>query len=462
MTTQQEHTIVIDTPCGQVKGLREEDLCIYQGIPYATTKRFEKPVAVKHWEGCLDATKRGADVPQFQTYHSNDPKDREEDDFYFFEFKNVADQLTFTEDYVNLNIVTPCCAETKEAQEKAEKLPVLLFIHGGGHENGTVGELPGGIVREYAGRGIVYVAIGYRLNVFHMFDCMNLGLHDQVEAIRWVHDNIAAFGGDPERITLMGQSAGAMSIMDLCYSQILKGLVKGVITCSGGGMVPKLARPYTRQEARPFWDRVMKDAGAASLEELKQVPAETLWRSWFKASRDPYNVHLVQPGIDGEIIRELPQDSVKKGEQLDVPYLMGVTSQDFMPIFIYDMARRWGLLMDRQHRSKVYGYMFDHTLPGNKYKAYHEADLWYWLGNRDQCWREFTEEDDRLSAEMMDYLANFVKTGDPNGEGLAPWPAFGRKQKGFRHLEVGEKGLIYPGTCHRMMFRTMFVDKGPM
>ena len=133
------------------------------------------------------------------------------------------------------------------------------------HETGAVGELPWGGCTEYARRGVILVSVGYRLNVFHLFRSQNYGLHDQLAAIRWVREHIAAFGGDPGRITLMGQSAGAMSIMDLCYSDALQGVVRGAILMSGAGLVPAPTGPWTEEQdrdevAQAVW-KVSKDWG---------------------------------------------------------------------------------------------------------------------------------------------------------------------------------------------------------
>lgn len=466
-------TVRIQTGCGIVRGAEEEECCIFQGIPYATTKRFEKPVMVEKWEQELDATRRGADCPQYETFRD---ESKDENNFYYQEFRSGEENLQFTEECVNLNIVAPryalkAFAEGEAAEEsnsgtakKIQKvlLPVLIYIHGGGFETGTVSELPGGISTEYAKRDIVYVAIGYRLNVFSLFNSMNYGLLDQVMAIEWLKKNIASFGGDPEHMTLIGQSAGAMSIMDLCYSDRLKGLIQGAIMMSGGGMVPGFVGPLTREKFWPFWEKIMQKCGASSTEELKKVDAATLWNTWYKESRDVNNLRFVQPGIDGEIIRNDPVRQVKQNRQLNIPYMVGVTSQDFMPAIIYEMARKWARTQEKAGMAPVYGYFFDRALPGNRFKAYHAADLWYTFGNRDKCWRPFESVDDRLSDEMMDYIANFVRTGNPNDDKLPEWKPIAGRQKGFRLFDGVHEGYISPFQCRKKLWHTFLKDKGPM
>lgn len=460
--------IKVKTSCGIVHGIQEKNYCIFQGIPYATTERFEKPTQITKWEKEIDATKRGPDCPQYASFRKETPN------FYYKEFRENDGEAFFQEGVVNLNIVAPSACITleyedvnKDLQERIkpsskEKCPVLIYIHGGGHETGTVSEMPGGISMEYVKHGIVYVAIGYRLNVFSLFHSLNLGLFDQLTAIKWLQAHIASFGGDAENMTLIGQSAGAMSIMDLCYSDKLTGRIKGVIALSGGGMIPACVGPLSPKEMWPFWDRVMKKAGAVSIEELKKLDAEILWNAWYETSRNPYKLRYVQPGVDGEIIQDIPQRLIKQKKQLDVPYLLGVTSQDFMPIFAYEMALTWGIHQASIGAKPVYGGFFDHTLPGDSYKAFHGADLWYVFGNREKSWRPFTEMDDMLADRMVAYIANFVKKGNPNGNNLPEWSPIDRKQKNFRCFGAEKQTMISPFQCRKKMWHTFLWERGPM
>ena len=123
--------------------------------------------------------------------------------------------------------------------------------------------------------------------------------------------------------------------------------------------------------------------------------------------------------------------------------IVGVTSQDFMPYIIYEMASGWANLRARQGRAPVWGYLFDRALPGNSYKAFHAADLWYMFGNMDRCWRPFEETDFALKDQMIAYVANFVKTGDPNGRGFPAWPAVSKTQKKFWLFDGKSDGLIF-------------------
>ncbi len=440
---------LLRTACGVVKGIEREKSILFRGIRYATAERFSYPEPVTGWEGVYDAAEQERNCFQYDTFR---PEEKEQGNFYHEEFRR-GEHFLYEENALTLNIIKPL---------EGENCPVLVFIHGGGHETGTVGELPHGDTDEYAKRGIVYVSVGYRLNVFSLYRSRNYGLYDQMAAIRWVHDNISAFGGDPDRITLMGQSAGAMSVTDLLYTQALKGIVKGAVMLSGAGMIPKIVRPYTEAESEGFWNRVQERAGVQEEEAFRRLPAKVIWEAWYQVSREENDMHYLQPGIDGTIIPELPQKIRKAGTDLDIPLIVGVTSQDFMPYLIFELAYGWAKRNAREKRQPVYGFFFDRRLPGNRYGAFHAADLWYFFGNMKRCWRPFEEADYALAARMMDYVANFVRSGDPNGEGLFPWKPVTGRQKGFLRFDVDSERYASPFECRRKLWHTFLRDKGPM
>ena len=439
---------IITAKCGKIKGYQEGDVCFYRGIPYAKTKRFELPEPYI-WEDTFDATVGETDCYQYSSFHDESAG---ETSFYYEEFRKGW-KFTYAEDFMTLNIVAPA---------DAKNLPVLVFIHGGGHETGTVGEMPYGLCTEYAKRGVVFVSVGYRLNVFSLYDGRNFGLHDQIAATKWVRDNIEAFGGNPSKITLMGQSAGAMSITDLMYCDKLKGIVQGVILMSGGGMIPKFAGPWTREQAKPFWDEVRKKAGVKDEEEMKTIEPERLWQAWYETRCESKGFQAIQPSIDGEIITDVPQKVFEERKELDVPIMIGVTSQDFLSVIVYEMALKWGVDNANKGKQPVYAYFFDRELPGKRYKAFHACDLWYMFGCMKESWRPFEKVDEELACRMQDYVANFVKTKNPNGQGLVAWEPLSKKHTSFRLFDGVSDGEIKPWKCRYKGLKTMLWDKGPM
>ena len=402
---EMNDTIRIQTRCGAVKGLNLEDAVLFRGIPFAEAERFSLPTLIEKWEGEIDATGTELECPQLSTY--TDDSER----FFTREFRpNV--QWNYAESPLTLNIAAP---------KGGKNCPVLVFIHGGGFFTGKQSELPAGTSTEFAKRGIVLVSLGYRLNVFGQFRSGNYCHYDQIAGIKWVRDNIAAFGGDPDRITLSGQSAGAISVMNLLYSEELKGMIQGAFMMSGGGFFPNFGYPWTEKESRPFWDAVREKAGCTTDEELKTAPAETVWRAWWEEKQNHGSIHLLLGAVDGHIVPGRPAKIRKSGKMLNVPVLIGVTSQDMIaPLAMHRILISFGLWSAKNRRQPVYGYLFDRVPPGNCYRAFHSSDLWYVFGNMDKSWRPFEQRDYEIQKEMTDAVAAFVKMQNPGWEPISP------------------------------------------
>ena len=444
--------VTISTGLGKVTGTEEKGVRMFRGIPYAVTERFEMPKPYPAWDE-LDATGPETDCWQYRAYHDESVGRYA---FYHSEFRpgRGQDSWKFAESPMTLNIITRSAAEND---------PVLVFIHGGSFENGCVGEDPYGTSTEYAKHGIILVSLGYRLNVFGLYKGGNYGLHDMVFGLKWIREHIADFGGDPDRITVMGQSAGAMAVMDLLYTKTLEGIVKGAVMMSGAGAVPSFAGPLTPEESEErFWSKVRERAGAKSEEEFRAMPHRTIFQAWYDTFLENRSVRIQQPGIDGTIIPEMPSKIMREGSYLDVPVIAGVTSQDYMPYLIFDLAEGLGVMRSLQRRSPVWGYMFDRTPPGNRYKAFHAADLWYVFGNMDRSWRPFGREDEKLKDEMVHYIANFARWGTPNGDGLPYWPSLSMTRRKFRLFRDGKSRLIGPVKSRALEWKTFLFDKGPM
>ena len=320
-----------------------------------------------------------------------------------------------------MNVFTP------DTAKEGDKLPVLVYIHGGGFTGGC------GHEKHFDGpvwprHGIIGVTINYRLGPMG-FACLpqlqaeaghtgNYGLYDQMTALQWVRDNIAAFGGDPENITIMGQSAGAMSVQLLCQSPLTEGLFRKAVLSSGCGMVSMMSGNVEKSGA--FWQAVMERCGCENLEQFRALPAETVFAQWQAAKKEIKGGGMaVFPVKDGQFVTE---GAVPK----DIPYMAGSTSHDMAPPVLLSMTRKW--ISGRGKPS--FTWFFDRMLPGDDCGAWHSSDLWYWFGTLENCWRPMEQKDQRLSDAMVQYLCNFAAAGDPNGAGLPSWEpaAKGSKQ----------------------------------
>ena len=393
-------TVRVMAPCGEIVGRATDYGAVFRGVKYATAERFRKPVEVTAYAGAFDATKQGVCCPQMRAFWN------EEHRFYYQEFRKGM-KFDYSEDCLILDIHCP---------RDAAGCPVLIFIHGGSFTGGSINEMhfDGSA---YTKRGVIYVAINYRLNVFGFFadgehSEGNLGLWDQYTAIEWVRHNIAAFGGDPENITLMGQSAGAMSVQTLICSDKMKGKVNGAVMLSGGGkrgiMLP-LAKPATR-----YWKSLIKAAGASSFEEFAAMPAEKVWTAW-KTKHVTGKALYTKPVIDGELVTSACYDT-------DVPTVFGTVTKDLLPPLLNHMARAFAR---RQKKRGVpcYVFSFRRPLPPDG-ASFHSCDLWYALGSLGRSSRPFAKEDFALSDEMVDRFAAFAAGRDPNTARARGWKVY--------------------------------------
>lgn len=402
------------TPCGYIRGVaaKAPGVTAYKGIRYAEAGRWEYPRQVTHWNGIYDASEFGPCAMQENAITPEWKNGR--DQFYYREFREGLD-YTYSEDCQYLNIWAP---------DDAKNAPVIVYIHGGAFLSGSgwdkVFDEP-----VWPSHGVIGVTLNYRLSVFG-YACLpelaaeaghtgNYGLYDQLCALQWVRDNIAAFGGDPDNITLMGQSAGAKSVQMLSSTHATEGLVRQVVMSSGAGDESSLFAGEENMEAKyDFW-KVWKEAtGAATLEELRALSSEEVLAAMGALFAHPDYGYMgvmnnLGPVWDNALF---PND----GFTLPVPYLCGGNTEDQVTGLALD-ALNW---CEKQPVNS-YAYCFAQQLPGDEKGAFHSADLWYWFGTLENCWRPFTEEDQALSDTMVGYLTNFARTGDPNGDGLPVW-----------------------------------------
>ncbi len=404
-------SVTLESSCGTLKGNERENCFEFLGVPYARAGRFEYASPVESWSGVLDATRPGLACPQNRAWHEHleNPTRR----FYKKEFREGS-VFSYGEDCLNLNIFTP---------KRAKNCPVVLFIHGGGFDSGINSEDPfdgAGL----AARGIVTVFINYRLGPLGWLThekieerCGrdgNFGLDDQLTAIRWVKAHIASFGGDGENITLLGQSAGAISIQYHCLNRANAGLFRHAAMMSGGGMFPRFALPRRAEDTRAYWRELMAIAGCGGLDELKEASLDTLFdavEEIRKRRRD--NTYNTMPVIDGKLIAAPIEELIK--DPLPLDYLLGYTNNDmYAPVMAF-IGNRFA------KANGAYVYYFDLDAPGDENGAFHSCDLRYVFETLPGSWRPYGARDYEASAQLAQYLADFARCGDPNGGDLPPW-----------------------------------------
>ena len=418
-------TVVLETGCGAIRGLASGCCRFFLGVPYAKAERFCYAKPVEHWDGILDAVKPGKSCPQNRAWHEH--LENPTRLFYKKEFREGI-AFEYDEDCLNLNIFTPT---------SQEGCPVMIFIHGGGFDSGMNSESPfdgSGL----AGRGIVTVFINYRVGPLGYLTHEsirqetgrdgNFGLDDQLLAIRWVKAHIADFGGDPDRITLAGQSAGAISIQYLCLNPDHAGLFERAMMMSGAGLFPKFALPRKADDTHEYWLDYMKEAGCKTLDELRTADLDTLFDAVeaLKARRKD-TLYNTMPVVDGKLIPE-PIDAMMS-HPLPLSYLIGYTNADMYAPLMAFIGNRFG------KKTGAYLYYFDIDAPGDDNRAFHSCDLRYVFETLHKSWRPYGKRDYEASGQLAQYVANFVRSGNPNGAGLPLWQAAG-PEKGAKVLHI--------------------------
>lgn len=453
-------TKIIETPCGQIKGCdcQWPGVTAFKGIRYATAGRWEYPEPVTRWEGVYDATAYGNCCYQPRAFY--DEEQMPEKAFYYNEFRK-GETYTYSEDCLFLNIWMP-----KDAAQ-GSGLPVLFYIHGGGFTGGCGHEkhFDGPV---WAEKGVVAVTINYRLGPLG-FLCLpelakevghtgNYGLFDQLAALEWVHDNIRAFGGEPGNITLMGQSAGAMSVQQHLLSPLSRPYIAKAVMSSGCGVNKMFGSANPPEKSYDFWRQVMKRAGCDGLDAFRSLPAKELFDAMNEVKKENKVKGMpCSPCTDGVFAVKAAIDVVAAREQADVPTLVGTNSEDMFPPIFHKMAVGWCKSQHLAGKAPAYGYYFDRKLPGDNNGAWHSADLWYWFGTLKNGWRPFAKKDEDLSGQMSDYLVNFSKMGNPNGDGLPDWrPTTDGQDK---VLCLGEKETHMGKPSALKMYFTMLTKK---
>jgi len=458
---------------GEIEGELHEGFALYKAIPYAEAPvgnlRWKAPVPKAPWAGVYKAKKWG-DRP-FQTVDPN---------------QNGGD-LGMSEDCLYLSVETP-------AKSKDEKLPVFVMIHGGAFATGSYSGTQESFVRE----GIIYCSIEYRLGALGFMAhpeltkeskdgiSGNYGIYDQICALNWIHDNIAAFGGDPEKVTICGESAGGISVSILCASPLCKGLFRAAISESGGSFCPVAAgenapaggnttRWYTSAEKDGV--EFMKNLGAKNMKALRKVSGEELIN---KTSGSQF-----WPVVDGKAIIGDIYQQYERGDYNDVDVLIGYNS-DEGSLFVYQMkldqykamtqqygeaadkmmeaypatndqealwavqdifrdtAFGWGTwawanLQSKNSKKNVYMYYFDQNSQNSILKfpirgATHVAEMPFIY---DWHWGEMTDVDTHMAQIMPQYWINFIKSGNPNADGLPFWTTYKQDEPTVMNMHNG-------------------------
>jgi para-nitrobenzyl esterase len=490
-------TAVVSVTGGQVQGVLNEkgDVELYTGIPYATPPvgdlRWKEPADPAPWDGVLLADHfapmfmQPRNVPIYNSlyqiigYH----------DYKWFDATDNY-QPSVSEEALCVNVMKPAGDQTG--------LPVYVYVHGGSLQTGQpwFADYQG---QSLAREGIVYVNFSYRLGVFGYLaleelaeespngSTGNYGLLDQVKALEWVRDNIAAFGGDPGNVTLGGESAGAAAVSALSTSPLAKGLFRRVFLESStvAGKVP----PHSFRllpEALEAGEKLKKRYGAATVADLRALPAEAIVDS-------AYTEHHMT--IDGYALTETPYESYQKGVHNEEAILHGYNSEESAAFLIFGNAslkdfeqRVRGYFKDysdeilalypastdkeaKEMWAEIYGAVFfdyshycltrlalQNGIPVRDYYftkqngrigPYHSGEEVYFYGNIPEKSRLFDEKDRALMANAFGYLVNYTKTGDPNGPGLPEWPENTDPES---LMELGENVSATPLSARKKAF----------
>jgi para-nitrobenzyl esterase len=461
---------IIKTENGIVQGIPAADprITAFKGIPFAApptgANRWRAPQPAANWSGIRQCF-------QFAPIAMQDTPGEDPNTLYSKEW-HVDPTIPMSEDCLYLNVWTP-------AKTGQEKLPVMMWIFGGGLQGGYPGEMEFDGER-IARRGVVLVSVCYRCNVFGFLahpeittedpdgvHC-NWGFLDQKAGIDWIRRNIAAFGGDPQNITIFGQSGGGRSVLCHMTSPIAEGSFQRAIAQSCGAarvLAPKGQERFyvDLKQAEMTGKKFFEFIGALNLAEARAFDAKTLFVQQTEFNKVYSSGVLGNFGltIDGKYVAQDPTDVFLAGRQHKIPYIVGLTTDEFHcgPASDEETAiAEWAannfggsaatfLSLARQKASRtgcslreaatvsafdisvrtfcqlcvergdqdVYFYHFGPEMPGDSAGAFHSSDLWFEFETLAKCWRPFKGKHFDLARQMCNYWTNFARTGNPNG-----------------------------------------------
>ena len=463
-----------------------QSISVFKGIPFAKppvgSLRWRAPQKPDPWNKPYEAFTFGP-IPYQYRVPASSVTQRE---FYPVSWPR-------SEDCLYLNVWTP-------AERPEEKLPVAIWIYGGGFSRGysnkqeTCGD-------SFSRRGCVYVDFNYRLGAFGFLahpelreesphqTSGNYGLLDQIMALQWVKDNIAAFGGDPERITVFGQSAGAMSTMNLMVSPLSRGNFQQAIMQSGGGLHPlQYVVQYNREKVEQRGAEFLSICGVEHIAQARKLSTEEIFEKSQQFSKDCPGMAF-GPYVDGYILPEDPAEMIRKGNCPDIRCMIGHNRDEtsFVPAVSIsgaqtpEDARDWlrmnrgtyaerilaiedfktnedvrrymttamqrlmipgtyafaDVYTQRKRDLPLYLYVFDHIPPGDpNVGVFHSAEKMYIFETIIRNWRPMKAGDYQLSMDMANYWANFVKYGDPNGLEPGEWKPYDASNPAYMSLNT--------------------------
>jgi para-nitrobenzyl esterase len=472
-------TSQVSTPDGVLEGVISADgkVRTFKGIPYAAPPvgnlRWKAPQPVQPWTGVRKASEYGPRCMQARIF----------DDMVFHDAGP-------SEDCLHLNLWMP-------AEPATRKLPVMVWIHGGGFVAGASSEprQDGGNLSKC---GVLVVSMNYRMGIFGFFShpeldkesghdaSGNYGLLDQVAALQWVKKNIALFGGDPENVTIFGESAGSFSVSALMASPLAQGLFQRAIGESGAYFGTTLQLVPREASEKSYLEFAQNALGATSLEALRAKPATEL----LETSTKQHKVEF-EPNIDGYFLPEDVYATYAKGKQSHVSLLAGWNADegDYHSFFEKDEPNaknyaahakaafgdkaaaflkaypgetdaeakrsaqdltgdqfiaystwKWIEMHQATAHVPIYRYQFDQAPPAadgsaGPRGAYHSAEIEFVFNVLSSKPLPWSPADRKLSDLMSIYWSNFAKTGNPNGPGLPQWPAFG-KADGYKVMHL--------------------------
>lgn len=418
-TAKTEYGLVMGVPAGN------PEYTVFKGVPFAKAQRWAPPQEPDAWEGvrmCSEFPPAAIQVPGRNKGQG----------LYHKEFKPAA--VNESEDCLYLNIWTPSIDEDA-------KMPVMFWIHGGGYVNGYSYEMEFD-GEEFAKRRVVLVTVPYRLASLGFFahpelsrlssdgTSGNYAVRDVISALYWVRGNISYFGGDPENITVFGQSAGGGMTQTLCTLPATQGLFRRAIIQSAGDATMTLGSGMTLNEAEKLGVKLCEACGK-TLSELQALDGITANALLLEAAGKIAGRLPFSPVVDGKLIPEAPGEAFKAGRNHNIEYMTGSVAGD-STLFndAPTIPTNWAETALKNKQSPLHLYFFDRMMPGDNAGAFHSSELWYVFGTLSRCWRSlepsFSAGDWALSSLMIDYWTNFAETGDPSkGRRRVPeWSAY--------------------------------------